>query len=135
MFHDLPTNNPHLHHRLHLPRVLFLGSVGIFGVISYVASQRTAEIGVRLALGADTGGVRRMILLQGMRLALAGVVVGLVAAVAMGRLLTSLLFGVDPVDPLTLVGGSVIFLVVAALAGVIPARRAARTPPAVALQS
>ena len=114
---------------------LFLGSVGIYGVISYVASQRTSEIGVRLALGADTRGVRTMILMQGMRLAGAGVVIGLLAAVAMGRLLTSLLYGVSLLDPLTLVGGSVIFLAVAVLAGIIPARRAARTPPAVALQA
>ena len=114
---------------------LFLGSVGIYGVISYVAIQRTSEIGVRMALGADAGGVRRMILMQGMRVAGAGVVVGLLAAVAMGRLLTSLLYGVSPFDPLTLVGGSVIFLAVAVIAGVIPARRAARTPPAVALQA
>ena len=114
---------------------LFLGSVGIYGVISYVASQRTAEIGVRMALGADSSGVRTMILMQGMRLAGAGVVIGLLAAVAMGRLLTSLLYGVSPLDPLTLVGGSMIFLAVAVLAGIIPARRAARTPPAVALQA
>ena len=113
---------------------LFLGSVGIYGVISYVAIQRTSEIGVRLALGADAEGVRRMILMQG-RLAGAGVVIGLLAATAMGQLLTSLLYGVSPLDPLTLVGGSVVFLAVAALAGVIPARRAARTPPAVALQA
>jgi ABC-type antimicrobial peptide transport system permease subunit len=76
-----------------------------------------------------------MILMQGMKLAGLGVVVGLLAAAAMGRLLTTLLYGVSPLDPLTLVGGSVIFLAVAALAGIIPARRAARTPPAVALQS
>lgn len=113
---------------------LFLGSVGVYGVISYVASQRTAEIGVRMALGADPWGVRNMILMQGMRIAGAGVLIGLLAAAAMGRLLTSLLYGVSPLDPLTLVGGSVIFLAVAALAGVIPARKAARTPPAVALQ-
>ena len=114
---------------------LFLGSVGIYGVISYIVSQRTSEIGVRLALGADSGQVRGMILMQGMRLAGAGVVIGLLAAAAMGQLLTSLLYGVSPLDPLTLVGGSVVFLAVAALAGVIPARRAARTPPAVALQA
>ena len=114
---------------------LFLGSVGIYGVISYIVSQRTSEIGVRLALGADSKKVRRMILMQGMRLAGAGVVTGLLAATAMGRLLTSLLYGVSSFDPLTFVGGSVIFLVVAALAAVIPALRASRIPPAVALQS
>ncbi len=114
---------------------LFLGSVGIYGVISYIVSQRTSEIGVRLALGADSGQVRWMILTQGMRLAVAGVVLGLIMTAAMGRLLTSLLYGVSPFDVTSFVVGSLIFLGVAALAGVIPARRAARTPPAVALQA
>ena len=114
---------------------LFLGSVGIYGVISYIVSQRTSEIGVRLALGADSKKVRRMILVHGMKLAGAGVVIGLLATAVMGRLLTSLLYGVTSFDPLTLVGGSVIFLTVAALASVVPARRAACTSPAAALQS
>jgi predicted permease len=114
---------------------LFLGSVGIYGVISYVTSQRTAEIGVRMALGADAGGVRTMVLMQGMRLAGAGVLIGLLVAVAMGRLLESLLYGISPLDPLTLVGGSITFLAVALLAGFIPAQRAARTQPAEALES
>jgi len=114
---------------------LFLGSVGIYGVISYIVNQRTPEIGLRLALGADAKNVRRMILMQAMRLAGTGVLVGLVAVAGLGRLLASLLYGVSPFDPLTLVGGAVIFLAVAALAGVIPALRASRIPPAVALQS
>ena len=114
---------------------LFLGSVGIYGVISYIVSQRTSEIAVRLALGADSKKVRRMILVHGMKLSGAGVVIGLLAAVAMSRLLTSLLYGVSSFDPVTLVGGSLIFLAVAALAAVIPALRASRIPPAVALQS
>ena len=115
--------------------VLFLGSVGIYGVISYIVSQRTSEIGVRLALGADAKRVRRMILMQGMRLAGTGVLVGLVAAVGLGRLLASLLYGVSSFDPVTFVGGSLIFLAVAAVAAIIPALRASRIPPAVALQS
>ena len=90
---------------------------------------------MRLALGANSKSVRKMILLQGMRLAGAGVVIGVMAALAMGRLLTSLLYGVSPFDPLTLVAGSLIFLAVAAVAAIIPALRASRTPPAVALQS
>jgi len=114
---------------------LFLGSVGIYGVISYIVAQRTDEIGVRLALGAGAPEVRWMILMQGMRLAAVGVVVGLLAAVAMGRLMTSLLYGISPFDVTTFVIGAVIFLVVAALAGIIPAVRASRIPPAVALQS
>ena len=114
---------------------LFLGSVGIYGVISYIVSQRTSEIGVRLALGADSKRVRRMILIHAMKLAGAGVVIGLLAAAAMGRLLSSLLFGVSSFDPVTFVSGSLIFLAVAAVAAVIPALRASRIPPAVALQS
>ena len=113
---------------------LFLGSVGIYGVISYIVSQRTSEIGVRLALGADSSQVRWMILMQGMRLAAAGVVGGLLAAAVMGQLLTSLLYGVSSFDAPTFVGGSVIFLALAALAGIVPALRAARIPPAQALQ-
>ena len=114
---------------------LLLGAVGVYGVIAYVSSQRTAEIGVRMALGSDAGGVRRMILAQGMRIALVGVVIGLAGAVGMGGLFTSLLYGVSPLDPFTLVAGSLLFLGVAALAALVPAHRAARTPPAVALQS
>ena len=114
---------------------LFLGSVGVYGVISYIVSQRTSEIGVSVALGADSKNVRTMILMQGLRLAGAGVAIGLLAAAALGRLLTSLLYGVSSFDPLTFVGGSLIFLAVAALAALIPAVRAARIPPAVALQS
>jgi predicted permease len=114
---------------------LLLGSVGIYGVIAYVSSQRTAEIGVRMALGSDSGAVRRMILLQGLRIASIGVALGLVGSGAMGRLLASLLYGVSPLDPLTLVLGAALFLAVAAVAALIPAVRASRTPPAVALQS
>lgn len=114
---------------------LFLGSVGIYGVLSYVAGQRTAEMGVRLALGADAGTVRRIILRQGMLLAAIGVALGLVGAVALGGVLNSLLFGVSPVDPVTLVAVSVVFLAVAAVASAVPAERAARTPPAVALRA
>jgi len=114
---------------------LFLGSVGIYGVLSYVASQRTAEMGVRLALGADSGVVRKIVLSQGMILAALGVGVGLAAAVALGGVMSSLLYGVSPADPVTLVGVSVVFLAVAAVASLLPAERAARTPPAVALRA
>jgi ABC-type antimicrobial peptide transport system permease subunit len=114
---------------------LFLGAVGIYGVLSYVAGQRTAEMGVRLALGADAGTVRKIILTQGMLLAAIGVATGLVGAVALGGVLSSLLFGVSPVDPLTLAAVAVVFLAVAAVASAVPAERAARTPPAVALRA
>jgi predicted permease len=114
---------------------LFLGSVGIYGVLSYVASQRTAEMGVRLALGANASKVRHMILGQGMALAGIGVALGLAGAVALGGVMGSLLYGIDALDPVTLAGVSVVFLLVAAVASFLPAERAARTPPAVALRS
>jgi predicted permease len=114
---------------------LFLGSVGIYGVISYVATQRTAEIGVRLALGADAPGVRSLIVKQGMTLAVVGIALGLAGAAALGGVMSSLLFGVSPLDPVTLVGVSATFLGVAALACAIPASRAARTSPATALRA
>jgi putative ABC transport system permease protein len=114
---------------------LFLGAVGIYGVLSYVASQRTAEMGVRLALGADAATVRKVILSQGMMLAVIGVAVGLAGAVALGGVMSSLVYGVSPADPMTLVAVSLVFLAVAAGASLIPAARAARTPPAVALRA
>jgi putative ABC transport system permease protein len=114
---------------------LFLGAVGIYGVLSYVASQRTAEMGVRLALGADAATVRKIILSQGMMLAVIGVAVGLAGAVALGGVMSSLVYGVSPADPMTLVAVSLVFLAVAAGASLIPAARAARTPPAVALRA
>ncbi len=114
---------------------LFLGSVGIYGVISYIVSQRTSEIGVRLALGADPKKVLRMILAHGMKLAGAGIVIGLLAAATLGRLLTSLLYGVSSFDPVAFLGGSAIFLAVVALAATIPALKAARVPAAAALQN
>ncbi len=114
---------------------LFLGSVGIYGMLSYVATQRTAEMGVRFALGADPGMVRRIFLTQGLKLAGAGVVLGLVGALALGGVMSSLLYGIRPTDPLTLAAVSVAFLAVATLASLVPARRAARTSPAVALRA
>ena len=114
---------------------LFLGSVGIYGVLSYVASQRTAEMGVRLALGADAATVRKIILSQGMLLAVIGVSMGLAGAFALGGVMSSMVYGVSPADPVTLVGVSVVFLAVAAGASLVPAARAARTPPAVALRA
>ena len=113
---------------------LFLGAVGIYGVLSYVVSQRTAEIGIRTALGATPQVVRRMVLSQGMWLVALGVAVGLVAAIALGRLLATQLYGVSPVDPVTIVVAAVIFAAVAALASLLPALRAAGTSPLDALR-
>jgi ABC-type antimicrobial peptide transport system permease subunit len=114
---------------------LFLGSIGIYGVLSYVATQRTAEMGLRLALGADAPTVRGLILRQGMLLAGLGVLLGVVGAAALGGTLDTLLYGVETTDPPTLIGGSLLFLLVALAASLIPAQRAARTPPAVALRA
>jgi ABC-type antimicrobial peptide transport system permease subunit len=113
---------------------LFLGAIGIYGVISYVVSNRTTEIGVRQALGASAAKVRGAVIRQGMTLAGIGVVIGIGLALAMGRYIASLLYGVSPYDAFTLTGGVGLFLVVAALASTIPALRASRIPPAIAIR-
>jgi putative ABC transport system permease protein len=103
---------------------LFLAAVGIYGVLSYVVSLRIPEIGIRLALGASPTCMRLMVLSQGMRLALAGAVIGLVTAIALGRVHVALLYGVSPSDPVTLLATSAILLSVAVLASLLPAARA-----------
>jgi len=113
---------------------LFLGSVGIYGVLSYVVSQRTAELGVRMALGADAAEVGSLVLKKGMTLAAIGVGVGIVGAAGMSRVLGSLLFGISPLDPLTFLAGPVVFMMIAVTACVVPARRAARLDPVDALR-
>jgi putative ABC transport system permease protein len=113
---------------------LLLGAVGIYGVIAYQVSQRTEEIGLRQALGADRSGILRLVLGEGLWVVAAGLVLGMAAAVGLGRTLSSLLFGIGPYDVATLVGSSVVFVLVAALASAVPAVRAARVPPAVALR-
>lgn len=113
---------------------LLLSAVGIYGVIAYLVGQRRAEIGIRMALGAPAARVGREVVLGALRLALVGVVLGLVAAVATMRLLQSLLFDVSPMDPLTLGGVAILLLLLAALASWIPARRASRVPPMEALR-
>jgi predicted permease len=113
---------------------LFLGAVGIYGVLSYVVSQRAAEIGIRTALGATPGAVRRMILWQGLWLAALGVALGLVAAIALGRFLATQLYDVSPADPVTIAVAAAIFAAVAALASLLPAARAAGTSPIDALR-
>lgn len=113
---------------------LFLGSVGIYAVLAYVVSQRTAEIGIRSALGATPGNIRRMILSQGLWLSGAGVFIGIGAAVALGGLVAAQLYGVTPVDPVTIATTTAIFLIVALLASLVPAARAAGTSPLNALR-
>jgi putative ABC transport system permease protein len=113
---------------------LFLGSVGIYGVLSYVVSQRRAEIGIRTALGATPNDVRRMVLSQGLWLAGFGVLIGLAVAVALGRLIAAQLFGVSSVDPATIAVAAALFVGVAMLASLLPAARAARAAPLDALR-
>jgi ABC-type antimicrobial peptide transport system permease subunit len=113
---------------------LVLSAVGVFGVISYLVSQRTREIGVRVALGAQRSDVLRLILSEGARLILFGVAIGLAASLGLTRLLATILFGVRASDPVTLIFVSVILSAVALLACYIPARRATRVDPIVALR-
>jgi predicted permease len=114
---------------------LFLGAVGIYGVISYVVAQRTREIGVRMAMGAERGAVTRMVLRQAGGLALTGVAVGLGAAFGLTHLMTSLLFGVSPVDPATFGAVAALLALIALLASWIPAHRAASVDPTEALRA
>ena len=114
---------------------LVLAAVGLYGVLSYVVSHRAPEIAMRMALGAEAPQVRRMVALQGARVTLAGVALGLVAAVGFTRLLDSLLFGVGTLDVLTFVATSGVMLVVALLASYIPARRASSVDPMLSLRA
>jgi predicted permease len=113
---------------------LVLSSIGIYGVISYLVGQRTHEIGIRMALGAQRGDVLKLVLGQGVRMALIGVGIGLAAAIALTRLMSKMLFSVSATDPFTLIGVSVLLTFVALLACYIPARRAMRTDPIIALR-
>jgi len=113
---------------------LMLGAIGLYGVVSYVTAQRTKEIGVRLALGAESGSVRAMIVRQGMTVTAAGLVVGLVGAYALSRFMDALLFQVDTNDPITFASVAVALFLVSLAATWIPAARAAGTDPVRALR-
>jgi len=113
---------------------LALSAVGIYGVISYLAGQRTHEIGIRMALGASTRDVLRIVLGEGMRIALVGVGVGIAAALGLTRLLTKIIYGVSASDPLTFTGVAILLTSVALLACYIPARRAMRVDPMIVLR-
>jgi putative ABC transport system permease protein len=113
---------------------LFLAAVGVYGVMAYTVNQRTQEIGVRMAMGAQRGDVLRMVVGDGMKLALAGLAIGLAAALALARIATSMLFEVTPFDPASYGATAIVLLAVAALACYIPARRATRVDPIVALR-
>jgi len=113
---------------------LALACVGIYGIMAYSVANRTNEIGIRLALGAQPGQVRGMILRESAWLAAAGIVAGVGAALGLTRLVKSMLYGVQPWDPATMIGGVLVLLAVALAASWIPARRAARVQPMEALR-
>jgi putative ABC transport system permease protein len=114
---------------------LVLGVIGIYGVISYAVSQRRSEMGIRLALGAQQGELRRMFVGHGLALAGIGVAIGLATAVGLTRLMKSLLFGISPLDPLTYAAVPVLLVAAAVLASYLPARRAATVDPVEALRA
>jgi predicted lysophospholipase L1 biosynthesis ABC-type transport system permease subunit len=114
---------------------LLLGLVGIYGVISYVVAQRTREIGVRMALGATAPAIRQMVIRQSLLLSVSGVGIGLLGAAALSRAMSTILFGVSAIDPLTYGAVAVILVGVSTLASWIPARKAAAVDPSTALRS
>ena len=113
---------------------LGLASIGLYGIMAYSVNQRKREIGLRMALGAAQASVLRLILKQGMSLVLAGVLIGFVAALLVGRVLSKMLYGVSASDPVSVAAAALVLLAVALLACYLPARRASRVDPLVALR-
>jgi putative ABC transport system permease protein len=113
---------------------MFLGTIGIYGVMAHLVSQRTHEIGIRVALGASPVQVLRMVIGSGLKLAVVGVGVGIIVALGATRSLTTLLYQVAPNDPLTFIAVPILFVAVAVAACYLPARRAMRVDPMVALR-
>jgi ABC-type antimicrobial peptide transport system permease subunit len=113
---------------------LALSVIGLYGMLAYTVSQRTREIGIRTALGAQTNDVLRLVMLQGIKLAGIGMMIGLTAALLSTRLLAFLLYGISATDPLTFAGVTAAFLGIVLLASYIPARRATKVDPMIALR-
>lgn len=114
---------------------LLLAVIGVYGVMAYSVAQRTREVGIRMAIGADTPSIVRLMLRQGLLLGLTGTLLGVALALAVSRFLAAFLYGVSPFDPLTFIAFSTILLGAALLAAAIPALRAARVDPLVALHA
>jgi putative ABC transport system permease protein len=114
---------------------LVLAAIGLYGVMAFSVAQRTKEIGLRMALGADAPRVLRGVLRQGMGMALVGIVLGLGGALALQRVVAGMLYGVEATDPVTLAGVSLVMALAAGVAAVIPARRATRVDPMVAIRA
>jgi putative ABC transport system permease protein len=114
---------------------LLLASIGLYGVVSYLVSQRTQELGIRLALGAQRRDVLRLVASHGLKMALGGVALGLLAALLLTKLLTTMLFRVSATDPATFTGVALLLMMVALLACFVPALRASRVDPMVALRN
>jgi putative ABC transport system permease protein len=114
---------------------LLLALVGVYGVVSYIVAERTYEVGIRMALGAQSGDVRRLFVRQGLVLTLIGIAIGLGGAVLMTPVMAALLYGVGPVDPVTYTAVSIALAGVTLLATYLPARRASRVQPIIALRS
>jgi putative ABC transport system permease protein len=113
---------------------LILGAIGVYGVMAYAVTQRTQEFGIRMALGASSSDVLKQVFLEGGRLAVLGLALGLIAALGLTQLMSSLLFGVQPRDPATFIAAAAVLVLVALAACYIPARRATRVDPLVALR-
>src|SRR5688500_2767150 len=113
---------------------LFVAAIGLFGLMAYNVSRRTREIGIRMAMGAQSKEVLGLVLRESMLLVVAGIVIGIAASLAAGRLVASQLFGLEPTDALTIASAMLVMLLVSAAAGYLPARRAARVDPMVALR-
>src|SRR5258708_27032372 len=113
---------------------LLLASIGLYGVMAYAVARRTSEIGIRIALGAERGSILSMVLRETLLLAVIGVAVGIPAALASSRLVSTMLYGLKPTDAVILVTATLVMFAVAAIAGYLPARRASRVDPMVALK-